>query len=102
MVVSQNSSAFLTVVKTSHEARDFCFVRKGGVGRSAGAGAGVQPLVGGVLPYPDLVGLERFVAPVSYGLLSFPERFVALLGVLAQKIEVLVRDDVPAGGTPCG
>ena len=46
----------------------------------------------------QLVLLERFVTPVSHCLLSFPEHIITLHGVLAQKLEVLVRDDVPVGG----
>ena len=84
------------MVQKCYEARDCCFIRKGDVERSAGAS--VQPPTQGVSPHPDSVGLERFVAPVSHGLLSFPEHVVALLRVLAQKLEILVRDDVPAGG----
>lgn len=46
--------------------------------------------------------LERFVAPVFHGLLSFPEHIIALHGVLAQKLEVFVRDDVPVASKARG
>lgn len=46
--------------------------------------------------------LERFVAPFSHGLLSVPEHIIALHGVLAQKLEVFVRDDVPVAGKARG